>query len=106
MKHRTDYNGNNPLQWGILPLIPTHVSNPISSLKFIGESKLEGAGFAPTTFRAFKLIVALTSIDNFQLIVSVFLNSDCEGVQAIPNNPPQLIVKLISNIIFEGGWAP
>jgi hypothetical protein len=63
---------------------------------------LEGAGFAPTTFQAFELIVASTSIDNFQLIVSVFLNSDSEGAQAIPNKPPQLIVKLIS----EGGQAP
>ncbi len=51
MKHGIDYDGNNSLQWQILPLIPTHVSNPISSLKFIGESKSEGAGFAPTTFR-------------------------------------------------------
>ncbi len=102
MKHGIDYNGNNLLQWQILPLIPTHVSNPTSSLKFIGKSKLEGAGFAPTTFQAFELIVASTSIDNFQLIVSVFLNSDSEGAQAIPNKPPQLIVKLIS----EGGQAP
>jgi hypothetical protein len=67
---------------------------------------LEGAGFAPTTFRAFELNVASTSINNFQLIVSVFLNSDSEGAQAIPNNPPQLIVKLISVMISEGGRAP
>ncbi len=106
MKHRIDYNGNNPLQQQILPLIPTHVSNPISSLKFIGESKLEGAGFAPTTFRAFELTVASTSIDDFQLIVSVFLNSDSEGAQAIPNKPSRLIVKLISIMISEGGQAP
>jgi hypothetical protein len=85
MKHRINYNGNNSLQWQILPLILTHISNPISSLKFIGKLKLEGAGFAPTTFQAFKLFVALTSIDNFQLIVSVFLNSNPEGVQA-PSN--------------------
>ncbi len=106
MKHRIDYDGNNPLQWRILPLIPTHVSNPILSLKFIGESKLEGAGFAPTTFQAFELIVALTPINDFQLIVNLFLNSDSEGVQAIPNKPPQLIVKLISIMISEGGQAP
>ncbi len=103
MKHGIDYNGNNPLQQQILPLIPTHVSNPISSLKFIGESKSEGAGFALTTFRAFELTVALTSIDDFQLIVSVFLNLDSEGAQAIPNKPSQLIVKLISIMISEGG---
>jgi hypothetical protein len=54
MKHGIDYDRNNPLQQRILPLIPTHVSNPISSLKFIGKSTLEGAGFAPTTFQAFK----------------------------------------------------
>jgi hypothetical protein len=106
IKHEINYNGNNPLQRRILPLIPTHVSNPISSCKFIGKSKLEGAGFAPTTFQAFELIVALTSIDNFQLIVSVFLNSDSEGAQAIPNKPSQLIVKLISIMISEGGRAP
>jgi hypothetical protein len=87
-------------------LFPTHVSNPISSLKFIGKSKSEGAGFAPTSFQAFKLIVASTSIGNYQLIVSVFLNSDFEGAQAIPNKPPQLIVKLISIMISEGGRAP
>ncbi len=106
MKHGIDYDGNNPLQQQILPLILTHVSDPISSLKFIGESKLEGAGFAPTTFRAFELTVASTSINVFQLIVSVFLNSDSEGVQAIPNKPSQLIVKLISIMISEGGQAP
>ncbi len=100
MKLGIDYDRNNPLQQQILPLIPTHVSDPISSLKFIGKSKSEGAGFAPTTFQAFELIVALTSIGNFQLIVSIFLNSDSEGAQVIPNNPPQLIVKLISIMIF------
>jgi hypothetical protein len=89
MKHGINYNRNNPLQQQILPLTPTHISNPISSLKFIGESKLEGAGFVPTTFRAFKLIVASTStINNFQLIVSIFLNSDSKGAQAIQTNPP------------------
>ncbi len=71
MKHGIDYNGNNPLQRRILPLIPTHVSNPISSLKFIGESKLEGAGFAPTTFQAFKLIVVLALIADLQLVVNI-----------------------------------
>ncbi len=106
MKHGIDYDGNNPLQQQILPLILTHVSNPISSLKFIGESKLEGAGYAPTTFQAFELTVALTSNDDFQLIVSVFLNSDSEGAHAIPNKPSQLIVKLISIMISEGGRAP
>ena len=106
MKHGINYNGNNPLQRQILPLIPTHVSDPISSLKFIGKSKSEGAGFALTTFRAFELTVASTSINNFQLIVSVFLNSDSEGVQAIPKKPSQLIVKLISIMISEGGRAP
>jgi hypothetical protein len=85
MKHRIDYDGNNPLQRQILPLILTHVSDPVSSLKFIGESKLERAGFAPTTFRSFELTVASTSINDFQLIVSVFLNSDSEGAQAIKN---------------------
>jgi hypothetical protein len=103
MKHGIDYDGNNHLQQQILPLIPTNVSDPISSLKFIGESKSEGAGFAPTTFRAFELTVASTSIDNFQLIVSVFLNLDSEGAQAIPNKPSQLILKLISIMISEGG---
>jgi len=38
MKHGINYDRNNPLQRQILPLIPTHASNPISSLKFIGES--------------------------------------------------------------------
>ena len=52
MKHGINYNGNNSLQRQILPFILTHVSDPISSLKFIGESKSEGAGFAPTTFQA------------------------------------------------------
>jgi hypothetical protein len=103
MKHGIDYNGNNSLQRQILPLIPTHVSDPISSLKFIGKSKSEGAGFAPTTFKAFELTVASTSTNNFQLIVSIFLNSDSEGAQAIPNKPSQLIVKLISIMISEGG---
>ncbi len=65
MIHGIDYDRNNPLQQQILPLIATHVSNPISSCKFIGESKSEGAGFAPTTFQAFELIVVLTSIDDF-----------------------------------------
>mgnify|MGYP000883397652 CR=1 FL=1 len=66
MKHGIDYDRNNPLQQRILPLIPTHVSNPISSLKFIGKSTLEGAGFAPTTsFQAFKLIVAFVFIASF-----------------------------------------
>jgi hypothetical protein len=106
MKHRINYNGNNPLQQRILLLILTHISNSISSRKFIGKSKLEGAGFAPTAFQAFELIVASTSIDNFQLIVSLFLNSDSEGAQTIPNKPPQLIVKLISIMISEGGQAP
>jgi hypothetical protein len=50
MKQGIDYERNILLQQQILPLIPTHVSNPISSLKFIGKSKLEGAGFALTTF--------------------------------------------------------
>ncbi len=59
MKHGIDYNRNNPLQRQISPLIPTHVSDPISSLMFIGESKSEGAQFDPTTFRAFELIVPL-----------------------------------------------
>jgi hypothetical protein len=61
---------------------------------------LEGAGFAPTTFQAFELIVALTSINNFQLIVSVFLNSDSEGVQAIPNNPPPADCQVNLNYDF------
>jgi hypothetical protein len=106
MKHGINYDGNNPLQWQILPLIWTHVRNPISSCKFIGESKSEGAGFAPTTFQAFELIVAFTSINDFQLIVGVFLNSESEGAQTIPIKPPQLIVKLISIMISEGGRAP
>jgi hypothetical protein len=103
MKHGTNYDGDISLQRQILPLVPTHVSDPISSLKFIGKSKSEGAGFAPTTFQAFELTVALTSIDDFQLIVSVFLNLDSEGAQAIPNKPSQLIVKLVSIMISEGG---
>jgi hypothetical protein len=45
---------------------------PSLSLKFIGKSILEEAQFAPTTPQAFKLIVALTSIANFQLIVNLF----------------------------------
>ncbi len=105
MKCGMDYNGNNPLQQRIFPLIPTHIINPILSLNFIGEPKSEGAGFSTTTFQAFDLIFASASINNFQLIVCI-LNSDSEGVQAIPNKPPQLIVKLISIMISEGGRAP
>jgi hypothetical protein len=52
----------------------THKMTPSLSLNFIGKSILEGAQFAPTTFQAFKLIVALTSIADFQLIVNLFLN--------------------------------
>jgi hypothetical protein len=48
----------------------------------------------------------LTSIDNLQLIVSVFLNLVSEGVQAIPNKPSQLIVKLFSIMISEGRQGP
>jgi hypothetical protein len=51
---------------------------PSLFLKFIGKSILEEARFAPTTLQAFKLIVALTSIANFQLIVDLFLNPNCE----------------------------
>jgi hypothetical protein len=55
---------------------------PSLSLNFIGKSILEGALFAPTTFQAFKLFVALTSIADFQLIVNLFLNPNCEGACA------------------------
>jgi hypothetical protein len=48
-----------------------HTITPSLSLKFIGESILEKAQFAQTTFQAFELIVALTSIADFQLIVNL-----------------------------------
>ncbi len=65
MKHGINYDRNNPLQWQIWPLILTHINNPITSLKYIGNSKLEGAGFAPTTFGAFELIVVLALIADY-----------------------------------------
>jgi hypothetical protein len=52
------------------------------SVKFIGESFLEGALFAPTTFQVFKLIVAWTSFPNFQLIDNLFLYLNCERARA------------------------
>jgi hypothetical protein len=55
---------------------------PSLSLKFIGKSILGEARFAPTTLQAFKLIVASTSIADFQLIVDLFLNLNCEGACA------------------------
>ncbi len=48
---------------------PHNRTTPSLSLKFIVESLSEGAQFAPTTFKAFKLIVTSTSIVNFQLVV-------------------------------------
>ncbi len=60
----------------------THRMTPISALNFIGKSILEEARFAPTALQAFKLIVASTSIANFQLIVNLFLNPHCEGARA------------------------
>ncbi len=94
MKHGIDYDRNNPLQQRILPLTPTHLSNPISSLKFIGKSKLEGAGFASTTFQAFELIVVLALIADFQLVVEYYLIKYSE--EAIINNQKsQFIVAFI-----------
>jgi hypothetical protein len=61
---------------------------------------LEGAGFAPTNFQAFELIVALTSIKNFQLIVSVFLKSNPEGVQAPSNIQVYCCVNFDASIII------
>jgi hypothetical protein len=60
----------------------TQRMTPGLSLKFIGKSILEGAQFAPTTLQAFQLIVASTSIADFQLIVDLFLNLNCEGACA------------------------
>jgi hypothetical protein len=56
--------------------------NPSLSLKLIVESLLKGAQIAPTTFRAFELIVTLTSIVNFQLVVEFNLILHSEGAQA------------------------
>jgi hypothetical protein len=62
------------------------VANNITSLslKFIVESILEGALFAPTTFQAFELIVVLVSIADFQLVVEYYLIKYSE--EAIINN--------------------
>jgi hypothetical protein len=61
-----------------LTQLPVANNVPSLSLKFISKSILEGAQFAPTTFQAFKLIVAWTLFDNFQLIVDLFLNPNHE----------------------------
>jgi hypothetical protein len=55
---------------------------PSLSLKLIGKLILEEALFAPTTFQAFKLIVALTLFTHFQWIVNLFLNPNREGAHA------------------------
>jgi hypothetical protein len=60
--------------------LPVANNIPSLSLKFIGNSILEGALFAPTTFQAFKLIVVSALFANFQLIVDLFFN--CEGAHA------------------------
>jgi hypothetical protein len=62
----------------------TQRMTPSLSLKFIGKSIFEGALFASATFQAFKFIVALTSIADFQMIVNLFLISNCEGARAVP----------------------
>ena len=46
---------------------------------------IKGACIAPATFdKAFKFIVALISINDFQLIVNLFMNLNCEGARAVP----------------------
>jgi hypothetical protein len=55
-------------------------TTPSLSFKYIVESISVGARFAPTTFRAFKFIVALlTSFADFQLVVEFNVNPHSEG---------------------------
>ena len=55
-------------------------ATPSLSFKYIVESISVGARFAPTTFRAFKFIVALlTSFADFQLVVEFNVNPHSEG---------------------------
>jgi len=70
----------NPLP--LLPFQEAHMITPSLSLKFIVEILSEGARVAPTTFRAFELIVTLTSIVNFQLVVELNLILHSEGARA------------------------
>ena len=65
-----------------LPFQEAHMITPSVSLNFIVQSLSEGARFAPTTFRAFMLIVNLTSIVNFQLVVEFNLILHSEGARA------------------------
>jgi hypothetical protein len=78
--------------------LPVANNIPSLSLKFIAKSILEGALFAPTTSKAFKLIVVFTLIADFQLVVEYFLIKYSE--EAIINNRKfQFIVAFIySNI--------
>ena len=52
-----------------------HTITPSLCLKFIVESISKRAQFDPTTFKAFKFIVASTSITDFQLIALTFKRS-------------------------------
>jgi hypothetical protein len=79
---------------------------PILSLNYIGKSILEEAQFAPTTLQAFKLIVALTSITNFQLIVNQFLNPNCDGARAdVASATICKSIKLIDALSSEGDFS-
>jgi hypothetical protein len=88
----------NPLP--SLPFQEAHTITPSLSIKFIGESISKEAKFAPTIFQAFKFIVALTSIADFQLIVDLFLNPHREGVEYFRNISSNKIRLLIVEHIF------
>jgi hypothetical protein len=74
-------NTNNDNARALSTTFPTlhNRMTPSLSLKFIVESFSERAQFAPTTFQAFKLIVTLTSIVDFQLVVELNLIPHFEG---------------------------
>jgi hypothetical protein len=85
----------------------TQRMTPSLSLKFIRKSILEEARFAPTTLQAFKLIDALTSIADFQLIVDLFLNPNCEGARADVTSATicNKSIELIDVLSSEGDFS-
>ncbi len=74
--------------------LPVANNIPSLSLKFIAKSISKGALFAPTTFQAFKLIVVLALIADFQLAVEYYLIKYSEEAM-INNQKFQCIVAFI-----------
>ena len=58
---------------------------PVVDIAFQQSLPIKGVCIAPATFdKAFKFVVASTSIANFQLIVNLFLIPNHEGSHAAP----------------------